>query len=358
VAIVGAGVAGLAAAEALAAEGWRVRLHDPAPMAGASATPVALVHPQPGADEDIDVALRRHALLAARAALPAHVRRDLPVFLRHARASAGAPPGWLDEARAPIGTVPDGDTPGARSTWGLVVDTARYADWALRRHLLDRRTVSALAYDGERWQLSGIDGCLCEADAVVLATGAGSLPALTDASGRPPAQAPLVTPVRGQVERVTVDSPHRLAQALTGAGYVVPVDERTLVVGASFRPHDTRIEPSPEERAANLEGVRVGHGCVIDAPMAAISSHVGIRAVAADRRPLIGALSDPHAPRYARDGWPHPLPGLYASLGHGARGYQTAFLAADVLAAQLTGRVPALPRVLLAAIDPRRHLRR
>lgn len=359
VAIVGAGVAGLAAAEALAAEGWRVRLHDPAPMAGASATPVALLHPQPGPADDIDVALRRHALLAARAALPAHVRRELPVFLRGARASAGAPPGWLDPARAPSAAASDGsDAEGALSSWGLVVDTAAYADWALRRHPLERNAISALAFDGARWQLSGFNGVIGEADAVVLAAGAGALPALTDAAGRSLAPGPLVTPVRGQVERATLDRPHALAQALTGAGYVVPVDARTLVVGASFRPHDTCVDPSLDERAANLETVRAGHGCMIDAATAAISSHVGIRAVAADRRPLVGALADPRSPRYRRDGWPQPLPGLYASLGHGARGFQTAFLAADILAAELSGRVPALSRTLLAAIDPRRHLRR
>jgi tRNA 5-methylaminomethyl-2-thiouridine biosynthesis bifunctional protein len=359
VAIVGAGVAGLAAAEALAAEGWRVRLHDPAPMAGASATPVALLHPQPGPADDIDVALRRHALLAARAALPTHVRRELPVFLRGARANAGAPPGWLDPARAPSAAASDeSDAEGALSSWGLVVDTAAYADWAVRRHPIDRRAICALAFDGARWQLSGLGGVIGETDAVVLAAGAGALPALTDAAGHMLATGPLVTPVRGQVEQVTLDKPHALAQALTGTGYVVPVDAHTLVVGASFRPHDTRVDPSQDERDANLDRAQAGHGCRIDAAAAAIRSHVGIRAVAADRRPLVGALADAQSPSYQRDGWPQQLPGLYASMGHGARGFQTAFLGADVLAAQLTGRVPALPRTLLAAIDPRRHLRR
>jgi tRNA 5-methylaminomethyl-2-thiouridine biosynthesis bifunctional protein len=359
VAIIGAGVAGLSAAEALAAEGWRVRLHDPAPMAGASATPVALVHPQSGAADDIDVALRRHALLTARTALPVQVRRDLPVFLRGARASTDTPPGWMDAAPAPCTDSAEAESAnGAVSEWGFVVDTARYADWARYRHVLDRRAIVGLSFDGLHWRLSGMDGEVGEADVVVLATGAGPLPSLTDGSGRRAALASLLTPVRGQVEHVTLDAEHGLARAMTGAGYVVPVDARTVVIGASFRPNDTRIDASPEERAANLDGARTGHGLAIDVATADIRSHVGVRAVAADRRPLVGALADPFTPSFRRDGWPHPLPGLYASLGHGARGFQTAFLAADLLAAQLSGRVPALPRTLLAAIDPRRHQRR
>ncbi len=360
VAIVGAGVAGLAAAESLAGEGWRVRLYDPAPMTGASATPVALLHPQPGHLEDIDSALRQHALLAARAALPAHVCRDLPVFIRGASASVGAPSGWLDAAQAPpfASSGVDADSKGAISNWGVIVDTGSYADWARQRHPLERQAVSELSYDGARWRLSGSAGQIGLADAVVLATGAQPLPALIDRSGRRVVMAALTTPVRGQVERVTQEQPHGLTHALTGAGYVVPVDAHTLVIGASFCPHNAGLDVSLQERVANLESVRAGHGLTIDAASAGISSHVGVRAVAADRRPLVGALADPFSPAFQRDGWPTPLVGVYASLGHGSRGFQTAFLAAQILAAQLCGRVMPLTRTLLAAIDPRRHLRR
>jgi tRNA 5-methylaminomethyl-2-thiouridine biosynthesis bifunctional protein len=44
--------------------------------------------------------------------------------------------------------------------------------------------------------------------------------------------------------------------------------------------------------------------------------------------------------------------GLYCSLAHGTRGLLTAGIAGEVLAAQICGELPPLPKSILDALDP------
>lgn len=351
VAIVGAGVAGLAAAEALAAEGIAPTLYDPAPMTGASAIPAALIHPPTAPAADLDLALREHALRAARAALPAAVRHDLP--MRGPRAD----PGGRASPRSDPAAGPADGTEGAADASATWVDTAAWAAWILPRHRLRRRAVRALVPDADRWIVRDADGDE-DFDAIVLAHGAAAAPALITADGGHQTLACALTPVRGQVEVARLDRVHGLREALTGAGYAIPVDAHTLVLGASFEPGVDAARIRAADRERTLARLRREFGLVVDVACAAIRSHAGVRAVTRDRRPLVGALADPLSRAHQRDGYPQAAPGLYASLGHGSRGYLTAFLAAEVLAAQLAGRTVALPRALQAAIDPRRAARR
>ena len=71
------------------------------------------------------------------------------------------------------------------------------------------------------------------------------------------------------------------------------------------------------------------------------SGRVGWRATTQDRMPLVGKIAD----------------GLYASLGHGARGVTCAPLCAEFLAAMICEEPLPLGREWIARLDPRRMAR-
>ena len=192
--------------------------------------------------------------------------------------------------------------------------------------------VHVSARDLDAWTAAG--------DAVVLATGAAALP--VDVA------LPLRA-LRGQWAQISVREGPR--HAVVDEGYLLPLADGQAVIGSTHAIDDRDLRPREADRerllakAARLGAVELQH----------IAEGVGLRAVTVDRRPLIGALP---GPGWERQGWPAPRPGMLAALGLGSRGYSYAFLAADLISAQLTGRVPALPRRLLEAIDPRRFRRR
>lgn len=328
--VVGAGIAGLALGTALDRAGVSVTVYEQAsrPAHGASRHRAVLLHPPVGPEGDLDVALKQHALLAALRQLrelglapqPAGVLQRLPAETA-ARWAEGLPSAWA-QARAEGLWLP----------MGGVLD-AQALQIALIQRLGGRLHcgVAVTATDIQRWTEAG--------EAVVLATGA--LPPPLDLS------LPLRA-LRGQWAQLSAD---RLPlHALVEDGYLLPLPDGQAVIGSTHAIDDRDLRPRAEDRERLLaKAARLGAGARI------VGEGVGLRAVSVDRRPLIGALP---GPGWERQGWPAPWPGIYSALGLGSRGYSYAFLAAELLIARLTGRVPALPRRLLDAIDPRRFRRR
>jgi tRNA 5-methylaminomethyl-2-thiouridine biosynthesis bifunctional protein len=329
--VVGAGIAGLAVASSLMRAGLAVRLYEqaPRPASAASRHRAVLLHPPIGPEGDLDVALKQHALLAALRQLrtlglepqPAGVLQRLPGEQATAWA-AGLPEAWA-QARAEGLWLPMG---------GVLDAEALQAALLQRLGTRLRCGVHVSAGDLDAWTAAG--------DAVVLATGAAALP--VDVA------LPLRA-LRGQWAQISVREGPR--HAVVDEGYLLPLGDGTAVVGSTHAIDDRDLRPREADRERMLaKAERLGA-----VELQLIAEGVGLRAVSVDRRPLIGPLP---GPGWERQGWPAPRPGVYAALGLGSRGYSYAFLAAELITARLTGRVPALPRRLLEAIDPRRFRRR
>ena len=388
--VLGGGIAGAAAAAALAQRGWAViLLEQKATLAdGASGNAQGVLHTklsphltpltrlllsgyayslrqlprQLRAGEDWDACgivqqsfdadeAQRHAGLAA-LGLPEALLR--PVDAAQASTLAGValphgglwfaqggwvhPPAWVRQLAA---------TPGVEVCCG--------AD------------IVALEHYGEQWQARAADGRQWQAPVVVVANAhqAGQFSQL--------AHLP-IKPIRGQVSHApATEASLALRAVVCGESYISPARHGRHCFGATFRFQAEQLAVTVEEHQENLDklaalspdGWRRLGGEALSAQ--ALDGRSGWRATTPDYLPLVGPVAD--AAAFA-DAYPAPercgprqpgpdapwLPGLYVSLAHGSRGLVTAPLAGELLAAMLNHEPAPLPQPLLDALHPNRFL--
>lgn len=344
VAIIGAGIAGAAAARALRALGIEpLVLEAETPGAGASGNPAALVTPR------LDAGLGPVARLAAQAfgravalygALPEAVidrsvmqlaagPRDPGRFARIV-GSGLFEPGAMEAISAEAASARLGEAaPEALDmAAALVVEPAAVlAAWVGD---VTRAQVTGLEPAGAGWRILGKDGRpVAEVDQVILAAGLETFYV----------PAPL-RPVRGQASWVEgVSSP-----AVAWGGYALSI--RTgLLFGATHDRDDTGDEVRPQDHQRNLETL----AAALPALAARIAGlglegRAAVRATTPDHLPLAGGVEG--------------APGLFLLTGFGSRGFSLAPLLAEHVAAQAAGAVSPLPQDLAALVDPGRFARR
>lgn len=388
--VIGAGVAGSAACERLAARGWHITLierHD-APAQEASGNRAGIFMPLLSKDDNIPTRLTRAAYLYAQRAwqqlggLDPHapgpeagtgaIRGDRCGVLQLARDAEHAQlqkevadtwrypeqyVRWLDarQASALLGApTPYGAWHFPQGGWATPATACRAMLNAcgdrLQRvfHAEALRLERAPAADGD-WRVLAADGrLLASAPTVILANGAGAS-ALEQA-----AALPLYT-MRGQVTHLAQGSFPSLPLVVCREAYMTPAVEGIVSVGATYDKADDRQlwQSSQDEnlqRAEEILGSRHGAG-------APLQGRVGFRTMAPDRLPLVGALPDVAIEARAerlRDLARHR--GLHALLGYASRGLIWAPLAAEILACQLEDEPLPIEATLAAALDPGRFL--
>jgi tRNA 5-methylaminomethyl-2-thiouridine biosynthesis bifunctional protein len=340
--VIGAGLAGAAAANSLARRGWQVRVLDAAaaPAAGASGLPAGLLAPHQSPDDNL---LSRLSRAGVRITLQ-QAQRLLPEGEAWQR--SGVLENRLDDLRGlpALGDALDPWTreaqPGAwwheQAAWLRPRELVRA--WlqhpAIERIGLAR--VQGLQRSGEAWQALGDAGVLAEGELVVLAA---ALDTARLAAGRI-----VLHPVRGQVS-FSHEVPAGLPDTpWNGHGHFLP---RVSIEGGSAwltgstygRGERERDERSADHRA-NLERLRVlcPAAAALLAPQfeaGTVQAWTGVRCTSSDRRPLVGWLE----------------PGLGVSTAMGSRGLTFAMLCAELLAAQLHGEPLPLERKLADALS-------
>jgi tRNA 5-methylaminomethyl-2-thiouridine biosynthesis bifunctional protein len=221
-------------------------------------------------------------------------------------------------------------------------------------------SVAALRRAGGRWEVLDAAGrCIETASTVVLANAGGALELLAQ-PGWP------LQRTFGQISQLRVQdlaggtpSPRI---ALSGSGFVVPACDAVINFGATSAPVGSAesSSPSPSEplHAANLARLRSlwDPGAAI-APNQ-LTGRVGSRWTADDRLPLVGAVPAEAPGRLDQPRFIEREPGLYVLIGLGSRGITWAPLAAQVLAALISGGPVPLPADLVDAVDPARFMSR
>jgi tRNA 5-methylaminomethyl-2-thiouridine biosynthesis bifunctional protein len=374
--VIGAGVAGCAACERLAARGWRVTLIErhAQPAQEASGNPAGIVMPLPSRDDNQVSRVARAAYLFAlrywqhlggigqafageacgvlqlaadkqEAAMqeaiaavsdPAFLRRLDAAEVRQSLGLQAAHGGWLFERGGWL-------TPASLCAAMLDACGAR----------LQRRFETAalrLARVEDQWQVTTTSGApVATAPVVILANGAQAL-AFNEAR-----QLPLAT-MRGQVTYVPAGRLPKVPLVICGDGYVTRPVQGICCVGASYdADDDPRLRiASQQENLARLAQLLPGSLALDDLPL---DGRVGFRCVTPDRLPLAGPLPDAAAPINGSRLRDVPrLPGLYGLLGYGSRGITWAPLLAELVAAQLEGEALPLERALKEALDPARFV--
>lgn len=371
--VVGAGLAGAAAADALAAAGWQVTVFDrhPRPAAETSGNAGGLFHGSvAAADTPHARVLRAAALHAARTYLP--WLRDGTVtgaaaglLQRAGDLAAAAMRDRLVRRGLPPDCVQALDGAAASDVAGVALHGAWWwhpgggwlAPWSLVAHWLDHpriawrggTAVQALHRDGDRWQVLDADGgVLATTATVVLANAADALRLL----GGPP------WPLRSSRGQVTLLPPQlpslpRPAVPLAGDGYVLPLPDGRLLCGATRAADDPDATLRAADHAYNLQRLQRLVGAVPALDPATLDGRVGWRLAAPDRLPVVGAVPARGAGA-ARVRDVARADGLFACTAFGSRGITWAPLAGALLASWAAGDPFPLEARLVDALDPAR----
>lgn len=382
VAVVGAGLAGAAAARALAGLGVAVQVFDRRPQrAGAALGPTCgllhgVVHAHDGA----------HARWLRAAAIDA--ARDLAPRIAGGRVAGALTGLWRGEHRlAPAamqatierlglpddyvraGTLPDRGAAWFYVAGGWVDAPTLVADW-LEHDGIECRFETPIdairSASGGRWALATANGAVvAEVDAVVLAN-ACDLTRLWPAAHWP------LHAVRAQTTLLAVQTPGlpALPLPIADAGYALRLADGALLCGAASSPladldqadrinraHDALDRDDHRRNLETLERLTGWRGAV---DPAGLGGRAGARLHALDKMPLVGPVPQT-ASGAARVDQPRFVPrerGLYVLSALGSRGLTQAALAGEVLASRLAGVPVPLPAGLLDAIDPARFVAR
>jgi tRNA 5-methylaminomethyl-2-thiouridine biosynthesis bifunctional protein len=378
--IVGAGLAGCAAAWALSEQGWHSTLferHDRI-ASEASGNPAGLFHGIVNAQDGVHARFNRAAaLLAKRAvqtALTDHgVAGAVQGLLRLESASSveqmratlkalGLPGDYvqaLDAAHASAAC----DLSLSQPAWfypsgGWVHPAGLARAWLERAgDCAELRTGSAvhtLQRTDTGWRLLDAHGAtLAEAATVVLANGGAALPLLGD-PGWP------IELVRGQTSLLPASALPLPRVPVAGAGYLLPELDGQAVFGATAQRGDGDATVREADHASNLAQLARLTGRVVDADPATMTGRTAWRCSATDRLPVIGAVPDTSvaATRLDQPRFVPRLPGLFVFTALGSRGITWSALGARALASAITGAPAPMEASLLDAVDPARFVSR
>jgi glycine oxidase len=372
VAVVGAGVIGLASAWRLAQAGVAVVVVDPVPGSGASGVAAGMLAPV------TEARLGEEALLALNHASWAR----WPAFAAEVEVAGGRPVGYRADGTLMVALDADDralldDLAGRHRAMGLAVEPLRGREAralepglapSVRAGLLaaDERSVDPAALvealraaaeaagvtvvtrpvervvttpAGDRVTgvaLAGGDGAVVEAATVLLAAGTWS----ATVAGVPDHVRPPVRPIRGQV--LTLRQPPGdplIARTVRGivwgsSIYLVPRDDGRVVIGATVEERGFDTTPTAGGAYVLLRDALAIVPGLDDAELVAVRA--GLRPGSPDDLPMIG---------------PSGVEGLVIATGHHRNGILLTPVTAEAVVALVTGgSVPAE----VAACDPRR----
>lgn len=405
VVVIGAGLAGAAAARALAERGLDVHIMDASLHAsGASACPRAVLAPHIASWAGPQARIVAQAFVHAVSAMkrigapfdPCGLLQPLPEDDVWGFEQALLEWGWPQHL---LGVVPPAEAEriagvplvaqqsgeGRSAVWvpsAGVTQPARTVRALLdhpRITLHERVLVETLRQTPHGWEIRA--PVRMEAELVVLATaGAWTPMELPEGGFLIERTSPLAVGAlpdvpfdgtRGQVTMLAAHAGvHAVPRAVVSAhGYVLPPHDGSLCVGATHERGNDDLTATTQDDAENLETLDRLLPALRDpeAVPQRTGRWVGLRATVHDHCPVVGAVPDStafrsafadlrHGPFAAR--WqPAPLlPGLYATLAHGSRGTSTAFLAAELLADIIMGTPRCVADDLLPALLPQRFL--
>lgn len=178
--------------------------------------------------------------------------------------------------------------------------------------------------------------------------------------------------VQGQVTSMhTNDKIKKLSTVICHKGYLTPENNGIHCIGATFNKDSFSTETSTEDDEFNLSMLKKcmpEQAKYIGWNQQAISaSKARLRCMTPDHMPMVGAMPDIQAhiesyPHLAKDkNWKYSqeapvIDNLYVMMGFGARGLCSAPLAADILAADLSGTPYPVNNDMLFNLSPNRFI--
>ncbi|CAN7548192.1 bifunctional tRNA (5-methylaminomethyl-2-thiouridine)(34)-methyltransferase MnmD/FAD-dependent 5-carboxymethylaminomethyl-2-thiouridine(34) oxidoreductase MnmC [Trinickia sp. LjRoot230] len=388
--VIGAGLAGCALVERLAARGWRVTLLERhARVANeTSGNPAGVFHPLLSRDESVATRITRAGFLMAlqrwraleaaghdfkrstHGLLQISSDDDEARGLTEAIGTQGYPNAFVQPlSRADCSEL--AGVPLERGGWcypqGGSLDPAALcaALCAQAGDALTWRTGASAARierDGQTWAVLDANGATLARAGVVIFANAHEAARVAGLRHAP------THVVRGQLTRLSAQTAADLHVPLIGDGYAVPLADG-LLTGATYELDDTDTTVRASGNAENLLRLErllphLAHELTrLDA--STLRARVGFRCLTSDRLPMAGPLADEaECVRQAgslNGAWPLDLPrstGLFGLFALGSRGLVWSTLAAELVVSQLEGEPWPLERDLAEHLDPARYLLR
>ena len=395
--IVGAGLAGCAMAWALAEQGRDsvVLERHPTLAMETSGNPAGLFHgivnPQDGAHarfnrtaalearRAVDIALARHGVLGSARGLlrlengPAD---DALPTLQGMLTRMGLPSSYVQALSARDASARSGLTLTHPAWWypgGGWVQPGGLARSFLERagrhaSLRTGCAVESLTRGPGGWQLRDACGAiLAESEVVVLANAGDALRLLRP--WMPPSRADAwpLQQVRGQISIASgseLDGWTWPRVPVTGAGYLLPEVAGQVIFGASSQTDDSDPSVRDSDHRHNLDQLARLTGVATRIDASRLRGRTGWRCSTDDRLPVLGAVPDVAASELAMERGGRleqpaqvtRLEGLYACTAFGSRGITWAALAAQVVAAAITGAPMPIEASLLDSVDAARFV--
>lgn len=369
VAVLGGGIAGCAAAAALARRGHAVTLLDAAPAlaAGASGNPAAIVYPKLTAGASPRGDIHAAAFL---------LTRNLLRFLRH---DSWRPCGVLhkifgaEEAQHAAQVLAQNDFPpdyAAGTAEGIFQPMAgmlsppafcaALAAASPRIRVLNNHRVTALSKEPAGWRVMCDGTPPVLAEIVIIALGNAALE-LQQAADLP------LQSLRGQVTLLKQTAPSAtLEHVVCHDGYITPAQNGLHCTGATFQKEAFgKTEARPEDDAENLAKLQQNLPALGFATGDIAGHRASFRAATPDRLPMAGACPDAaritaayHAGTTRGPALPPPayIGGLYIATGFGAHGMTGAPLAAELIAALINDEPLPVPKDLRQHLAPERFI--
>lgn len=340
IAVIGAGIAGLSMADALARRGHRVTIIDrESALAGASGNPRALLAPK----------LARIGLV--------HENLHTIGWLATTRWWSA----WSDQVIEPTGVV-------VLSTDKMPIDLAKVADYpaeichpitidgqmalsiprggllkphALAAQILSNPLIELIAAkvstvwpDDQCWQLFADDTLLGQFDQVVICTAKDSTTLCP--------QLPTLSCIRGQVSWALLTAAQLPTQAYSYGGYCAPMQhagKHSVLFGASFVRQDDQADLREADHQHNAELLATSLPSIAQTLPATDTwqGRASIRAQTRDYLPIVGAV-------------PH-LNNVWVMAGLGSKGFCFAPICAELLCAQMLGECLPLPTTVVKQLD-------
>ena len=377
--IVGGGLAGCAAAWALAGQGWRCSVFDrhAEPASEGSGNAAGLFHgivtPDDGAHARWHRACAFTFAPVARAAIAAGVPGQIAGLLRMAYeqhdvapmreqlARAGLPSAYVEALSADEASRRAGlklNDPAWFFAEGGWIAPRALAAWYLRSAAADwcgGLSVERLQRRGDEWQLLDAQGHEIDRAATVVLANAADAPRLLGQPGWP------IGVLRGQVSIAPADAVQLPRLPIAGAGYVLPEIAGQALFGATVQRDDADAAVRESDHRENLAKLVRLIGTEPMLSVSALQGRVGWRCTAVDRLPLIGAVPDAGAAGVGSADQPRLLPrhaGLFVFTALGSRGIGMSALGAHLLAAWVTGAPAPVEASLMDAVDPARFAAR
>ncbi|MEZ0330300.1 MAG: FAD-dependent 5-carboxymethylaminomethyl-2-thiouridine(34) oxidoreductase MnmC [Methylophilaceae bacterium] len=237
----------------------------------------------------------------------------------------------------------------------------------LCRVLTDHRNVKVMtntqALDIKKavdcWQVDADSKTISEADIVVIATA-------HDAKQFQQSVHIPLTATRGQLSNVqATELSKQLNTILCGEGYISPTENGLHCLGATFSHEDDDVTIRASDHEDNLGLLKKMSPVLYENLQTNIvSGRVAWRSQTPDYLPAAGQLLDIdilQANRYFYNDSPDKLPfadGLYTNVGHGAKGFLSAPICAEIIAAHANNETSLAPIELRNALQPNRFILR